>query len=191
MKNVLISGIPYNKEDAKYMMEVMKMHGIKDLYDYGSYDTFKNSKGVKLEKELNDRFVEITNGEKANIICHSSGCNLGLLLASYDSNAINKLILLSPNYNINLGNNFFLYERIKKLSSERISFVNAKSYILYSVKDRKISPCEAFILASQLYGKYDIFYTKKHNLLMSNARNIVDNDICDFLYPNKVKSIKI
>ena len=44
----------------------------------------------------NEKEIYLTNEEEVNLICHSMGCNFGLILAKERSAKINSMVLLSP-----------------------------------------------------------------------------------------------
>ncbi len=96
MKNILFSGLGYNKNNFELMRTVLEEKGITDVLDFGMYQQYKNLSDDKLVNELCAQFDKLSVDEDVNIICHSRGCNIGLILAKEKSSKIKHAVFMSP-----------------------------------------------------------------------------------------------
>lgn len=120
MKNIILSGLRYCKTNFMLMDGTLRGHGIHDNVDFGSYQSYQSLDDENLVQQLNDHFDDISSLEKVNLICHSMGCNVGLILARERSSQIGKAVFLSPE----LYSNSRLEKRRAKLRVYRGEFDN-------------------------------------------------------------------
>ena len=76
------------------MKLMLEQKNITDVVDFGPYYSYEHTEERYLINSLVNHFDNII--EKVNIICHSMGCNIGLILAKERASKINKAIFLSP-----------------------------------------------------------------------------------------------
>lgn len=95
-KNILLSGLSYSKENFELMRKTLIENGISDIIDFGSYNKYTNMSNIELIKLICENFEQLAGSYDVNIICHSMGCNIGLILAKEKSDQIKKAIFLSP-----------------------------------------------------------------------------------------------
>lgn len=96
MKNVLFSGLSYSKENTDKMIRQLEREGVPNVIDFGPYYCYEKYEGEKLLSYLCNSFDNRTEGDDVNIICHSMGCNMGLILAKERSSQIKKAVFISP-----------------------------------------------------------------------------------------------
>ena len=92
--NILFSGFSYSKENFELMKNRLENNGIPNVVDFGPYNVYENMEDEELISLLCENFDKL--GDNTNIICHSMGCNLGLILAKERSSKIKKAVFLSP-----------------------------------------------------------------------------------------------
>ncbi len=95
-KNILFSGLSYSKTNAELMEAALNKNGITNVMDFGPYTPYKNMSDEEIVKRLCEDFDSLAENSDVNIICHSMGCNIGLILAKKRCHQIKKAAFLSP-----------------------------------------------------------------------------------------------
>jgi len=95
-KNLLLSGLGYSEENFALMEKELNSYGINNIIDFGSYIKYTKKSDEELVQSICEDFDILTENNSTNIICHSMGCNIGLILAKEKAVQIKKAVFLSP-----------------------------------------------------------------------------------------------
>lgn len=140
MKKVFyLKGLSSDEEELKYLMEKFRKNDIDLIPLVTDYKDISGSSKYELVRFLSDMIGVFKEGE-VNIICHSMGCNIGLLLANSLDN-IDHLIFISPEFiPITKTEQKFIVESTReskyKSKKSRISISKIKSLLLF-LKSKK------------------------------------------------------
>ena len=167
MKAFYLKGLSTTKKEFDYIYSKLSYEDIELVPLVSNYAELSKLSKDKIIDYFKDK-IKDSGEEKINLICHSMGCNFGLLLASNMDN-INSITLISPEFetvtkeeqaeiepssreSINEGENtpmslaklksILLFIKSKKWVSEEMeNFINKgiKTSILYSKGDKFVS----------------------------------------------------
>lgn len=184
MKNIYLPD--FGNNDTIKIESMLSDIGVITLGDYPKDNTFE---------DFENKFDEIANGDKVNLICNSIGCNYGVILSAIRTSQINKLVLMSPRvfkptlkeqvstilYSIDC-NTFISKEK------ERKTLADTTNYIKMSNSSRELALKylkQKFDIKSLIiYGKGDISVSKIGVYKLSTS---YDSRIID--YPTTCKDI--
>lgn len=197
-KNILFSGLSYSKKNNELMIEELKRYSFYgDVIDFGSYESYKHMSDENLIAKLNDNFNALAENDDVNLICHSMGCNFGLILAREKASQIKRAVFLSPelqqstrqekqkakNLKISYDRSieqpvtmgifdkislFKVFGQTKELAKESLKDINnLDSLVCYGVADPFVSEAGAKDLAQKLDGELIQIFTQYHNLLLN------------------------
>lgn len=155
-----------------------KDEGIDLTLFYNSYMGLPFNKH-KLQKSLSERLTSLCGEEeKVSLICHSMGCNFGILLTAFDER-VDKLVLISPELvNVpdyeknNIRKNFPANEEPQLIQS--LTLEKAKDISLFlstqSSAKKSVEKLENDILI--IYGIGDIFVSQNYICKLAKKDNV-------------------
>ena len=208
-KNILFSGFSYSKENFELMKKVLADSGI-GVIDFGPYNLYQNMSDSKLVQSVCQHFDEVAGEGRANIICQSMGCNIGLILAKERAGQIKKAVFMSPELqkasrtdkriaklrdesinddlmtqkqaDISLFDKLKLYKVFKQTKKLALEKTPpTDSLVIYGVADKFVSGFGAEKLAGELNAYVLKAMTGQHNVLLSRVGSAVATEIAKFL----------
>lgn len=159
--NLLIPEIGHSNYNAFQMKEKLEQSGVddvtilKDLF----HSRYEHISCEQITDEITECFDSHTNGEISNLVCHGTGCNIGLILAKERASQIKTATFLSPKLeSASLIDKFsaFLYRY------ERIGYSTTGSYYDHSLAENDI-----------LFNR--IKYLRCERLIKRIASNCIDD----------------
>lgn len=97
MNNLYLKGTTTNTKELYKILKTLDENQLETYPLYPSYESLTHEEPKQLGEIINYQILKhVKKGEKYNLICHSLGCNLGVLAAS-ETEKIEKLVLISPN----------------------------------------------------------------------------------------------
>lgn len=166
MYNLYLKGLSTNNEELDKIRNLFKKYGLDFANVFDNYAELPIKTNDALKVSIDDKFRKCNPmGQKVNLICHSMGCNLGVI-ATERSKKIKSLILISPefgeysekemekieNENINLNNprefgelevknnankikSLIVFQKTKLLAATAIEKIKVPTLIIYSKDD--------------------------------------------------------
>lgn len=99
MKVVYLKGLSTNEEELSFIKDKFNSKDIEFINLVDDYSEFFNKSKEEVWKILGQRIHDITwQTEPITLVCHSMGCNYGLLLASSPLLLIKNVIFISPEF---------------------------------------------------------------------------------------------
>ncbi len=155
MKVVYLKGLSTNEEELSFIKDKFNSNGIEFINLVDDYSEFFNKSKEEIWEVLGQRVHNITwQTEPVTLVCHSMGCNYGLLLASSPLLLIKNVIFISPEF-----------ERITKAEQEKIvestnDITKEPSQMKFGIN--KIKNISAFIKSSKWVPKTLNFYLNEN-----------------------------
>lgn len=98
MYNLYYKGLTTNLEELDETRKFFNENGLNLNFVFEHYADLPLTSIKNLNATLNDAFIKANPmGQKANLICNTMGCNLGVLTAS-KSKKIKRLVLIAPEF---------------------------------------------------------------------------------------------
>ena len=209
MYNLYFKGLSTNNAELNQIRELFKTHNLDFTALYDDYGTLPLLLKHKLKMTLDDRINERNPmGQNFNLICHSMGCNLGVIAAEH-SKKIKSMVLISPEFgeysdeekiimeNVNKNNSgvrtkldvskvksFILFKKTQPIASVIIERINVPTLIIYSKDDPFIPKDYLNDLADRKDNiELSIIDTNEHNPLLnedskSSVMRLIKKHIC-------------
>ena len=156
MKVVFLKGLSTNKEELSFIKDKFNSNGIEFINLVDDYSEFFNMPKGEIWKILSQRVQDITRQtEPVTLVCHSMGCNYGLLLASNLLLLIKNCIFISPEF-----------EKITKEEQDKIvestnKMTKEPSHMKFGIN--KIKNLFAFIESSKWVPSVLTFYLNEES----------------------------
>ena len=82
--NLYFKGLSTNNAELNQIRKLFKQHNLDFTAVFGDYSTLPLASNQKLKIALDDKIRENNPiGHNLNLICHSMGCNLGVIAAEH------------------------------------------------------------------------------------------------------------
>ena len=189
MNNLYFKGLSTDNKELDQIRSMFKNAGLKFTNVFYSYAGLPILSKDKLNAALDDE-VRRSNpiGQDVNIVCHSMGCNLGVLEAERSSK-IKKMVLISPEFGeyskkeqrqIKDANAMPRVQRPFGEQSTKIAGDKAKSLVIFNrTKPYATLAIERISIPTLIiYSKDDIFIPKDYlNSLASRKDNVEIEEI--------------
>ena len=166
MYNLYLKGLSTDNDELDKIRNLFKKYGLDFANVFDNYAELPIKTNDALKVSIDDKIRKCNPmGQKVNLICHSMGCNLGVI-ATERSKKIESLILISPefgeysekemekieNENINLNNprefgelevknnankikSLIVFQKTKLLAATAIEKIKVPTLIIYSKDD--------------------------------------------------------
>lgn len=200
MNNLYFKGLSTDNQELEKIRSMFKENDLRFTNVFYSYEGLPLFSKEKLNAAIDDE-VRRSNpiGQDVNIICHSMGCNLGILNAE-KSSKVKKMVLISPEFGEYSKKEKRIIEEAKTHpsiqrpfgeKSKKISGETAKSIILFN----RTKPWATLALERVnvpiliIYSKDDIFIPKEYLHRLANRKDNVEIEIINSKLHNPLTSI--
>lgn len=160
MYNLYFKGLSTDNTELNQIRHLFKQNNLDFTAAFDDYSTLPLMSNQKLKIALDDKIRE-TNpmGHNLNLICHSMGCNLGVIAAEH-SKKIKNMILISPEFgkysekeekqmesasknnkgthnklSVSKAISFIIFKKTQPIASMAIEKINVPTLIIYSKAD--------------------------------------------------------
>lgn len=131
MYNLYLKGLSTDNQELNEIRSLFKKHGLDFTVVFEGYGNLPIKSDEELKVALQDKLRERNPmGQKINLICHSMGCNLGLLAAE-DSKKIKSLVLISPEFGE------YSEKELKQIEKDEINLNKPRAYGEQEIKINK------------------------------------------------------
>ncbi len=131
MYNLYLKGLSTNNQELNEIRKLFKENGLDFTVVFNNYGNLPMRTETDLKVAIQDKLRESNPmGQQANLICHSMGCNLGVLAAA-DSKKIKSLVLISPEFGE------YSPEELKQIEKDEINLNRPRAYGEQEIKNNK------------------------------------------------------
>ena len=188
MKVVYLKGMSTNEEELSFIKDKFNSNGIEFINLVDDYSEFFGKSTNEIWTILGQRIDDITwQTEPVTLVCHSMGCNYGLLLAATPLLLIKNVIFISPEFKkITKDEQDKIVESVNDITKEpsRMKFdINKVKNLAAFIKSRKWVPSFLNIYLNHpsfttiLYSKGDKYVSREIINTMSEYDNINSYEI--------------
>lgn len=129
MYNLYLKGLSTNNDELDKIRNLFKKYGLDFTVVFDNYSQLPLRSTGALKVAIDDKIRRCNPmGQKVNLICHSMGCNLGVIAAER-SKKIKSLILISPEFGE------YSEKEMKKIENEELNLNNPREYGELEVKN--------------------------------------------------------
>ena len=169
MYNLYLKGLSTDNEELNNIRNLFKEYSLDFTTVFDNYGDLPITSNKDLLVAVNDKLRESNPmGQQTNLICHSMGCNLGVIAAE-DSKKIKSMVLISPEFgeysdkelkqiekdeinikssrpygeleaknNLNTLKSLIIFNKTKPLATTAIEKIDGPTLIIYSQDDNFI-----------------------------------------------------